>query len=336
MTSIRTRLCRAFITLGLVIATAACSPPGSPGTGSQDAAGYPASPVTLLVPAAPGGGWDSTARSLQQVITEADLTDQPVEVVNREGGGGAIGLAQLTGQYQGDPNTLMLGGLVMVGALAQADSPLKVTDATAIATLTSETEAFVVRKDSPFTSVQQVVEQYAADPSSVIFGGGSAGGSDHIAVGLLLKAAGQQPAGMKYVGYAGGGEATAGILSGDVEVGVSGLSEFVGQIESGDMRLLAVTSDAADVAGQPAPTLQAAGYDVDFVNWRALFAPPGISDAQKAAITDFVTKVHGTPQWTDILAKRGWTDDFRTGDEASAFVRSQSDTVTSTLQELGL
>ena len=336
MTSIRTRLSRAVITLGLVVATAACSPPGSPGTGSQDAAGYPAGPVTLIVPAAPGGGWDSTARSLQQAVTEAGLTDQPVEVVNREGGGGAIGLAQLTAQYQGDPNTLMLGGLVMVGALVQADSPLKVTDATTIATLTSETEAFVVRKDSPFTSIDQVVAQYAADPASVIFGGGSGGGSDHIAAGLLLKAAGHQPANMKYVGYAGGGEATAGILSGDVEVGVSGLSEFIGQIESGDMRLLAVTSDGAEVAGKPAPTLQSAGYDVDFVNWRALFAPPGISDAQKTAITDFVTKVHGTPQWTDILAKRGWTDDFRTGDEAAAFVRSQSDTVIGTLQELGL
>jgi putative tricarboxylic transport membrane protein len=141
---------------------------------------------------------------------------------------------------------------------------------------------------------------------------------------------------MKYVGYAGGGEATAGILSGDVEVGVSGLSEFVGQIESGEMRLLAVTSDAGDVAGKPAPTLQDAGYDVDFVNWRALFAAPGISDAQKAAITDFVTKIHDSPQWSDILAKRGWTDDFRTGDEAAQFVRSQSDTVTGTLQELGL
>jgi hypothetical protein len=123
MTSIRTRLSRAVITLGLVVATAACSPPGSPGTGSQDAAGYPAGPVTLIVPAAPGGGWDSTARSLQQAVTEADLTDQPVEVVNREGGGGAIGLAQLTAQYQGDPNTLMLDGLVMVGALVQASHP---------------------------------------------------------------------------------------------------------------------------------------------------------------------------------------------------------------------
>ncbi|MHA6622208.1 Bug family tripartite tricarboxylate transporter substrate binding protein [Pseudonocardia sp. DLS-67] len=336
MTSIRTRLIRAAITLGLVVAATACSPPGSPGTGSQDAGTYPSGPVTLLVPAAPGGGWDSTARSLQQVVTEAHLTDQSVEVVNREGGGGATGLAQITGQDSGDPNTLMLGGLVMIGALVQADSPLKVTDATTIATLTSETEAFVVRKDSPFTSIQQVVDQYAADPTSVIFGGGSAGGSDHIAAGLLLKAAGQQPAGLKYVGYAGGGEATAGILSGDVEVGISGLSEFVGQIESGDMRLLAVSSDAGDVAGQPAPTLQAAGYDVDFVNWRGLFAPPGISDEQKAAITDFVTKIHDSSQWSDILAKRGWADDFRTGDEAAEFVRSQNDTVTGTLQELGL
>jgi putative tricarboxylic transport membrane protein len=314
----------------------ACAP-GDKSGGGEEAANYPTRPVELLVPAKPGGGWDQTARGLQQVVQEAKLTDQSVEVINREGGGGATGLAELTTSKKGNPNTLMIGGLVMIGALQQADSPLKITDATTIATLTSEALAVVVRSDSPFQNVQDVTNAYRADPKSVTFGGGSAGGADHILVGLMLKAANLKPADMNYVGYSGGGEAIAGILSGDVKVGVSGVSEFEGQIESGAMRLLAISStDKVDVAGKPAPTLTDSGLDVDYVNWRAIFAPPGISDAQVDGITAFIDRVHGTEQWKALLEQRGWTDDYRTGDDAAKFVADQQDTTATTMTDLGL
>jgi putative tricarboxylic transport membrane protein len=289
------------------------------------------------VPAKPGGGWDQTARGLQQVAQEAKLTDQNINVINREGGGGATGLAELTARDKGDPYTLMIGGLVMIGALKQANSPLSVTDATTIATLTSEAEVFVVRADSPFQTIQDVVNAYRANPKSVIFGGGSAGGSDHIVIGQMLKAAELNPADMNYVGYSGGGEATAGILSGDVQVGVSGVSEFEGQIESGAMRLLAVSSkDEIKVAGKPAPTLTSAGLDVDFVNWRAIFAPPGLSDADVDGITAFIDRIHSTEQWKALLEQRGWADDYRTGDDAAKFVADQENKTASTMDELGL
>jgi putative tricarboxylic transport membrane protein len=326
------------IVLGASVALAlgtACAPGDK--SGGEDAANYPTKPVELLVPAKPGGGWDQTARGLQQVIQEAKLTDQNVEVINREGGGGATGLAELTTSDKGNPNTLMIGGLVMIGALQQADSPLKITDATTIATLTSEALAVVVRADSPFQNIGDVVNAYRADPKSVTFGGGSAGGSDHILVGLILKAAKLNPSDMNYVGYAGGGEATAGILSGDVEVGVSGVSEFEGQIEGGAMRLLAISSsDQVDVAGKPAPTLTGSGLDVDFVNWRAIFAPPGLSDAQVDGITAFVDRIHGTEQWKAVLEQRGWTDDYRTGDDAAKFVADQETETATILGDLGL
>jgi putative tricarboxylic transport membrane protein len=326
------------IVLGATVALAlgtACAPGADKGGGS--AANYPTKPVELLVPAKPGGGWDQTARGLQQVAQEAKLTDQNINVINREGGGGATGLAELTARDKGDPYTLMIGGLVMIGALKQANSPLKVTDATTIATLTSEAEVFVVRADSPFQTIQDVVNAYRANPKSVIFGGGSAGGSDHIVIGQMLKAAELNPADMNYVGYSGGGEATAGILSGDVQVGVSGVSEFEGQIESGAMRLLAVSSnDEIKVAGKPAPTLTSAGLDVDFVNWRAIFAPPGLSDADVDGITAFIDRIHSTEQWKALLEQRGWADDFRTGDDAAKFVADQENKTASTMDELGL
>jgi len=324
-----------------VVFTGACAPGGGGnsggGGGGGDAANYPTRPIELIVPAKPGGGWDQTARGLQQVVQEAKLTDQNVEVINREGGGGATGLAELTSNDKGNPNTLMIGGLVMIGALKQAGSPLSITDATTIATLTSEAEAVVVRADSPYKTITDVINAYRADPKSVVFGGGSAGGSDQMLVGLMLKAAGLTPGDMNYVGYSGGGEATAGILSGDVKVGVSGASEFEGQIKGGEMRLLAISSGKeATVAGKPAPTLKSEGIDVDFVNWRAIFAPPGLSDEQVDGITAFITKIHDTEQWKKLVAERGWTDDFRTGDDAAKFVSEAQDQTASILQELGL
>ncbi len=336
----RTRRLLPAIALGVSVALTlgtACAPGKKDGGDDAAAANYPTQQVELLVPAAPGGGWDQTARGLQQVVQEAKLTDQNIEVINREGGGGATGLAELTTNDKGNPDTLMIGGLVMIGALKKANSPLSITDATTIATLTSEAEAFVVRADSPFQTIQDVVTAYRANPKSVIFGGGSAGGSDHIVIGQMLKADNLNPAEMNYIGYAGGGEATAGILSGDVQVGVSGVSEFEGQIESGEMRLLAVSSkDEIQVAGKPAPTLTSAGLDVDFVNWRAIFAPPDLSDADVDGITAFVDKIHASEQWKALLDQRGWTDDYRTGDDAAKFVADQEQKTASTLDELGL
>jgi putative tricarboxylic transport membrane protein len=284
--------------LALTTALAACGQTGGGGSAED----FPSKTVEFMVPAAAGGGWDSTAREMQKVIEKDDVIKQPVEVFNVEGGGGATGLAQLQ-KDQGDPHNLMMTGLVMIGALRQANSPVSLDDTTPIATLTAEAEAFVVPKSSPFTSIKDVV-----DASK-----------------------------MKYVGYSGGGEATAGILSGDVEVGVSGVSEFEGQIESGDMRLLAIsTADTQDVAGQPAPTLKDAGYDVDFSNWRAVVAAPDLSDEQKQAVTDMIDKMHATPEWKDVLERNGWADFYKTGDEAQQYIDDETARVGDLYKDLGL
>ncbi|HET6627124.1 MAG TPA: tripartite tricarboxylate transporter substrate-binding protein [Nocardioidaceae bacterium] len=323
------------VTAGLAMAGAltAC---GQGSSGGGDAADYPTETVEIMVPAAAGGGWDSTGRTMQKVIEEEDVVKESVEVFNVEGGGGATGLAQLQ-KDEGDPHNLMMTGLVMIGALRQANSPVSLEDTTPIATVTAEAEAFVVPKGSPFTTIEDVVKAYQADPASVTFGGGSAGGSDQLVVGELLKSAGADVSKLKYVGYSGGGEATAGILSGDVEVGVSGVSEFEGQIESGDMRLLAIsTAETQDVAGKPAPTLKEAGYDIDFSNWRAVVAAPGLSDEETQAVTDMLDKMHGTQAWKDALEQNGWADFYKTGDEAQQYFKDETKRVDELYQELGL
>lgn len=322
----------AALVLGATLA--ACG--SSAGSGSGDAADFPTETVEIMVPAAAGGGWDSTARAMQKVIEADKLVDEPVEVFNVEGGGGATGLAQLQGD-KGNPHHLMMTGLVMIGALGQANSPVSLEDSTPLATLTSEAEAFVVPKDSEFQTIEDVVAAYEADPSSVTFGGGSAGGSDHLVIGELIRAADGDPSKIKYVGYSGGGEATAGILSGDVAVGVSGVSEFEAQIKSGDMRLLAVsTAEPLEVAGKPAPSLESAGYDVDFTNWRAIVGAPDLSEEQAAAAIAMLEKVHASAGWKDALKTNGWTDFFQTGEEAQQFIEDETQRVSTLSEELGL
>jgi putative tricarboxylic transport membrane protein len=320
--------------LTALAALTACSQ--TAGAGADEGAEFPSKTVEIMVPAAAGGGWDSTARAMQKVIEDEDVVTEPVEVFNVEGSGGATGLSQLQ-KDEGDPHALMITGLVMVGALELADSPVSFDDTTPIATLTSETEAFVVPADSPYKSIEDVVADVEKDAGSVTFGGGSAGGSDQLVAAELLKAAGADPGKLKYIGYSGGGEAVAGILSGDVEVGVSGLSEFEGQIESGDMRLLAISTDEdMEVAGETAPTLMDAGYDIDFANWRAIVAAPGLSDEQAAAVADVVEKVRGTEAWQQVLEENGWSDFYKTGDEAEQFIEAETERVEALYEELGL
>jgi putative tricarboxylic transport membrane protein len=319
--------------LTAALALAACSQAAGGGSADEE---FPSKTIQFMVPAAAGGGWDSTARAMQKVLEDDDVVSEPVEVFNVEGGGGATGLSQLQ-KNDGDPHALMMTGLVMIGALQQASSPVSLEDTTPIATLTSEAEAFVVPADSEFKSIDDVVAAYQKDPSAVTFGGGSAGGSDQLVVAELLKAADADPAAMKYVGYSGGGEAIAGILSGDVAVGVSGVSEFEAQVEAGDMRLLAVsTADPVDVAGEPATTLQDAGYDVDFSNWRALVAAPGLSDEQTEAVTAMVDEMHGTDAWNEALETNGWSDFYKTGDEAQQYIADETQRVSELYDELGL
>jgi len=306
--------------------------------GGSVAGDFPSRNVEIMVPAAPGGGWDLTARQLQHVIQEDDfLPGRSVSVVNVTGAGGAVGISKLVTKNRKDPHTLMITGLVMVGALTLNQSKITISDTTPIATLTAEQEVFVVEADSPLKSLKDLVEKYQADPTSVSWGGGTIGGTDHIAAGTLVKAAGADPSNVKYISYSGGGEATAAILSGDVTVGISGLSEFEEQITAGKMRVLATTgTDPMTVDGKQLPTMKSEGYDAEVLNWRAIVAPPDIPDADRQRLIDFVTQANDSPEWAEIRKKQGWTDFFQTGDAATKFIADETTRVQALLTELGI
>lgn len=302
---------------------------------SGDGEDYPEGDVELMAPADPGGGWDQTARAMQSTLTESGVVEENVEVYNVGGAGGTIGLAQFVSDNAGDPNQLMVMGLVMVGAIQLNDSPVDLSQTTPIASLLTEWEAIVVPADSEYQTLEQLVEAFRADPGSISWAGGSAGSTDQILIGLLAQEVGVDPAEVNYIAHSGGGEANSAILSGGVSAGVSGLAEVRDQVEAGQMRLLAVSSDER-IEEADAPTIVESGYDLVVPNWRGVMAPPDISDEDREAIVGMIEEMHDTTEWQETLEANGWTDFFQTGEEYETFLDEENQRVRDVLGEMGL
>jgi putative tricarboxylic transport membrane protein len=293
-----------------------------------------AADYTLMAPAAPGGGWDQTARSLQTAMQQEAISKN-VQVINVPGAGGTIGLAQFASQQKGNPHALIIGGYVMVGAILTNKAPVTLKDVTPIARLTGENEAIVVPASSPLKSVADLVAALKKDPGSVSWGGGSAGGVDHIAAGLIAKAAGVDPTKINYIAFSGGGEALAAILGSQVTVGISGYGEFESQIKSGTLRLLATSGDTR-IPGTDAPTLKEAGLDVAVQNWRMVAAAPGLTAEQKAAVTADVQKLATSKTWQETLKTKGWQDTYLSGPEFEAQLAKDIAATETILKDIGL
>jgi putative tricarboxylic transport membrane protein len=290
--------------------------------------------LSIMAPAGPGGGWDQTARSMQAVLQEAGIVSN-VQVTNVGGAGGTIGLAQFVNGAKGDPTQLIVGGYVMVGAIIANNSPVSLADVTPIARLTGEYEAIVVPASSPIQTMADLVEALKKDPGAVSWAGGSAGGVDHIAVGLIAKAAGVDPTKINYVPFSGGGEALAAILGAQVTAGVSGYGEFAGQVASGDLRLLAISA-AERVEGIDAPTLKESGLDVEVQNWRMVAAGPDLTDEQEADLVATVEQMAQSEQWKATLASKGWLDTFLAGDEFVSYIGQEVEGTTQVLKDIGV
>jgi putative tricarboxylic transport membrane protein len=290
--------------------------------------------LKIIAPAGPGGGWDSAARSIQQVLTQTGIA-KSVQVVNVTGAGGTVGLAQFVNQAKGDPNQLMVNGITMVGAILTNKSPVTLDQVTPIARLTGDPLVIVVPANSPIKSVQELADAVKADPAKVTWAGGSAGGADHILAALFTKAAGSDPSKVNYIAFSGGGEALAAMLGGRVTAGISGYGEFESQIKAGKLRALAISSGKR-LANADVPTLKEQGMDVEVVNWRAIVAGPDITAEQKKTLTDTVEKVVKSKEWAEILKQRGWEDFYLAGEPFTAFLKEEQVRVGDVLRSIGL
>ena len=288
--------------------------------------------LKMMIPANPGGGWDQTGRNLAAAMQSGKLVSG-VQFDNKGGAAGIIGLAQFVNSAKGDPNAVMIGGMVMVGGIILGKSQVNLTQVTPVARLTSEWEAIVVPASSPHKTMADLVKAFKENPGKVSWGGGSAGGTDHILVGLIARAVGVDPAKINYVPFKGGGEASVAILGGHVTAGVSGIGEFAEQVKAGKMRALA---QSAPAKVDNIPSLKEQGIDVELGNWRGIFGAPGITPQQRDALIQLVKNATETPAWKATCEKLGWTPVFLAGDAYGKFLEEDTKRVAAIIESLGL
>ena len=290
--------------------------------------------IKMMIPANPGGGWDTTGRALGKALQDAGMAAS-VQYENKGGAAGAIGLAQFVNASKGDGNALMVMGAVMLGGIITGKPPVNLSQATPIARLTSEYNVFVLPANSPLKTMKDVVEQMKKDPGSVKWGGGSRGSTEHVAAAMIARDVGVDAAKINYVPFRGGGEATAAILGGNVTVGGSGYSEFAQYIESGKMRPIAVTAPTR-LKGLNVPTLRELGINVEIGNWRGVYGAAGITPAQRDALTDMIVKATQSKAWQEALVKNNWTPALLTGKAFADFVDKDFSALRATMVRAGM
>ena len=317
----------ALVALVVLCLTAGCAALGVGGADRHD-------DLRFMVPNAPGGGYDTTARIAAQVLEEEQITDR-VEIFNVEGASGVVGLARTINE-RGNADLLMMMGLGVVGAVYTNDSTVHLDEVTPIARLLSEPEIVVVPTRSRFRTLDELLTVWRAHPGRIAVGGGSSpGGPDFLAPHLIAKAVGIDPGAVDYNQYDGGGPLLAALLGGEVDFAVSGVGEYADQVRTGQVRVLAVTSKER-IPDFDAPTLQEQGVDLEFVNWRGFVAPPGLAEQQREALIKLVVSMHDSASWKRAAKANGWDDTFLTGPEFDQFLREESDRVADVMTDLGI
>lgn len=292
--------------------------------------------VDVMLPAGPGGGWDTTGRQAFQAMNDAGIYTGGVNFTNTGGAGGTIGLAEFISTHTGDPDALAVFGSITVGSIELNDSPIVLADFRPLARLTAEYLVIAVAADSPINTLEELAAALKEDPGATTVGGGSAGGVDHIALALLAQEADVPVTDLNYIPQTSGAETVTGIVNGTLVAGISGTSEFNQFAEQGRIKLLGVTSaerrdDIPDV-----PTFQEAGYDVELANWRGFLAAPGAPDENYQTWIDRFEQLSTSEEWQQVLETQGWDDYFLAGEEFGEFIAQETEQQGQILRDAGL
>ncbi len=297
---------------------------GSTETGENNDSVYAnGKPVTLVAPASPGSGWDLTARALVEVFTKEQLVDFPVPVVNEAGATGAVSLSQLVTANKGGIDKISVTSTPIMSNYLRGLSDYSYEDVTMIARLMTEYYTVIVPKDSEYETFTDLLDAIKADPKSVAIG---ASGDDQLPFALLVDAVGGDASSINFISYEGGGEITNAVLNGDIKAAMSGISEFTSQIEAGQLRALAVTSEERlDGVMADVPTAVELGIDVTFGNWRGLMGPPEMPEEAVTYWQNVIEKALQTETWKELAVKNQWETTFMKGEEFQKYLDEAND-----------
>ncbi|MFO6466230.1 Bug family tripartite tricarboxylate transporter substrate binding protein [Jannaschia sp. KMU-145] len=301
--------------------------------------GGAATAAECIAPANPGGGWDFTCRQIGKIMTDIGVVDGPVQVTNMAGGGGGLAYQTVANERTDDAELIVAASQATATRLAQdAYGGATADQVRFLGAIGADPGVIVVAADSPFQTLGDMLDAIAADPGSVAFAGGSAaGGFDHLKVLQLAKAHGVEDVRqIKYIGVDGGADAITQTVGGFTQGMTGDMSEVVGFIESGDVRVLAVLSDERVPGFDDIPTAVEQGVDVVAVNWRGLYVPKDISDE---AFNDWVAKLQAvgeSEEWAEAMAANGLAPFNVTGSDFEAFIAQNIEDVRTLSQEIGV
>ncbi|MFY3384280.1 Bug family tripartite tricarboxylate transporter substrate binding protein [Paracidovorax sp. MALMAid1276] len=275
-----------------------------------------ATTLRIVIPANPGGGWDQTGRALGAALVGVGAVDH-IDYENIGGKGGTIGLAKYAEKYGADANTLLMGGMVMVGAVALQKPAVDMGHIQPLARLTSDYLVAAVAAPSPIKTTQDLAGALRADLRGMPVAGGSAGGVDHMFAGVLARAAKARPEDLVYKPFAGGADVVEALMSGAASVGLSGYSEFSDALASGKLRAIGVSSRRS-VFGVPAFREQ--GLDAVMANWRGVFTGKGVAPARTAEMLAAVEAATHHESWARTLRQNRWEPSWLAGKDLAEFM----------------
>ncbi|CUH88092.1 TRAP transporter solute receptor, TAXI family [Phaeobacter sp. CECT 5382] len=291
--------------------------------------------IHFLIPGGAGGGWDGTARGTGEALTKAGLVGT-ASFENMSGGGGGKAIGYLIENADSNHGTLMVNSTPIVIRSLTGVFPHNFRDLTLVAGTIGDYAAIVVGKDSSINSMSDLLAAYQANPRKTAIGGGSVpGGMDHLVAAMVMKAAGEDPTGVKYIPYDAGGKAMAALLSGEIAALSTGFSEAVDLANAGEVKIIGVTANDRVAAYESAPTMQEQGIDASFVNWRGFFAAPGLPADKLAMYEAAIAKMYDTPEWEEVRARNGWVNIHNSGADFKTFLEGQEKAIGDLMKELG-
>jgi len=291
--------------------------------------------IHFLIPGGAGGGWDGTARGTGEALTEAGLVGTAT-YENLSGGGGGVAIASLIENAASSDGTLMVNSTPIVIRALTGEIAQSFRDLTLIAGTVGDYAAIVVSNDSPLASMEDALAMYRDSPRDFAIGGGSVpGGMDHLVAAIVMQGAGEDPTAFNYIGYDAGGEAMAGLLSGEIDALSTGFSEAIALAEQGQVRILGVTAQERVPAYDAAPTFAEQGITADFVNWRGFFAAPGMSEDLVAQYQATLAAMYDTPEWEAVRSRMGLVNIYLPGAEFEEFLNNQEQQIGDLMRDLG-
>lgn len=316
----------------VLILSVGCS--SSSSGGSKKASDYPKGNVEIIAPATPGGGYDSTARSMQKVLEDQKLVSTSMSVVNKPGGNGAVGWNYLKGK---NANTISVNSSLILLNNLLGSSDLSYKNFTPLATLTTEWEAVVVAKDSPIQSAKELMEKLKADPTSLkVAVAPGLGNDDHLAFVQAAKTFGVDIPKLQFLVYGSGGDTVTALLGHHVDVATMSVSEAVEQYKAGKFRILAVTSDKRIEGLDDVPTWKEQGVDMVFPHWRGVMGPPNMTKEQIAYWDDKISKMVKSDAWKEILKNNDWESFYKNAADTKKFLKEQNDMYKDLIDASGL